>query len=489
MRSRTGSSIFPDVLPSYTEEPPTENRVGRSPSIVFESIFNIAMFVSVFSGISIGFMVRYLSNKPWTARQVMYLAFPGELLKRMLRETVLPLGVSSVVAAMGSMELSLSLRVLRRALVYALLAKLSALVSALLVALTVQPGRTTVPEPIPPRARLYEPLNNGTADMIYDVIRGIFPENIVEASMHTDAITAMSFPNTTGVHGEGPSRIVNDSAGILLFCALLGAVLSGNEGGVLLGFFIGLSNAMMLIAHLVLIYSPFGVFFLTVAYIVDIEDLSRLLSHMGRYLFTVMAGLALHAVIILPLLFVAATRRSYRALLSNVALPLVVAFSTTSGMATVPATIAVLEERLRLEPRIVRLLVPVAAVVVVEGTSIYVTISAMFFAQMDVPSMNVLTVLVTCVLSMLCSMATPSVGGPGYLRLYLIRKTMGLPTDNVGLLFLTDWIVDRFAAAVNVLTGVVGIEIVQEYSANDLIIRDTAQLPRPGAQAAGPPSP
>lgn len=101
----------------------------------------------------------------------MYLAFPGELLKRMLRETVLPLGVSSVVAAMGSMELSLSLRVLRRALVYALLAKLSALVSALLVALTVQPGRTTVPEPIPPRARLYEPLNNGTADMIYDVIR------------------------------------------------------------------------------------------------------------------------------------------------------------------------------------------------------------------------------------------------------------------------------------------------------------------------------
>ncbi|KAH9366310.1 hypothetical protein HPB48_002001 [Haemaphysalis longicornis] len=225
MRSRTGSSIFPDVLPSYTEEPPTENRVGRSPSIVFESIFNIAMFVSVFSGISIGFMVRYLSNKPWTARQVMYLAFPGELLKRMLRETVLPLGVSSVVAAMGSMELSLSLRVLRRALVYALLAKLSAL----------------------------------------------------------DAITAMSFPNTTGVHGEGPSRIVNDSAGILLFCALLGAVLSGNEGGVLLGFFIGLSNAMMLIAHLVLIYSPFGVFFLTVAYIVDIEDLSVGSSAHARY--------------------------------------------------------------------------------------------------------------------------------------------------------------------------------------------------------------
>lgn len=486
--SKTRSSSVHDVPGTEAEDAQSENRVARSPSIVFEGVFNVAMFVSVLSGLSVGLMVRFLSKKPWTARHVMYLAFPGELLKRMLRETVLPLSASSVIAAMGSMDLTLSLRVLRRALLYALFAKFSALVSALLVALTVQPGRVTETGSIPPRSRLYEPLHNDTADMIFDVVRSLFPGNIIEAAMHTDTIAEISLPNTTGVSGARPSRIVSDNAGILLFCALLGGVLSTNESSMLLGFFIGLSNAMMLIAHLVLIYAPFGVFFLTAAYIVDSEDLPSLLSQMGLYLFAILVGLAIHALLILPLIFVAVTGRSYRALLSNVALPLVVAFSTTSSMATVPATIAVLEERLRLDPRIVRLLVPATAVVVVEGTSIYVTISAMFFAQMNMVSLSALTVVFTCVLSMLCSMATPAVGGPGYLRLYLIHATIGLPTNNVGMLFLSDWIVDRLATTVNVLTGVVGIEIVQELIVHDLSSRDAANTAKPtptGVPTAG----
>ncbi|XP_077550236.1 uncharacterized protein LOC144163240 isoform X4 [Haemaphysalis longicornis] len=353
MRSRTGSSIFPDVLPSYTEEPPTENRVGRSPSIVFESIFNIAMFVSVFSGISIGFMVRYLSNKPWTARQS---RFPS----RLPLAGHVPGFPGRASEANAPRDGTTARRVQR--------GRRHGLDGALAVASSAAPGagvraaREALGAGERPVGRAYGAARphhrtrahpaEGAALRATEQRHGRHDLRRHQGHISGKHRGGFYAHDTTGVHGEGPSRIVNDSAGILLFCALLGAVLSGNEGGVLLGFFIGLSNAMMLIAHLVLIYSPFGVFFLTVAYIVDIEDLSRLLSHMGRYLFTVMAGLALHAVIILPLLFVAATRRSYRALLSNVALPLVVAFSTTSGMATVPATIAVLEERLRLEPRI-----------------------------------------------------------------------------------------------------------------------------------------
>ncbi|EEC14548.1 hypothetical protein IscW_ISCW011218 [Ixodes scapularis] len=66
---------------------------------------------------------------------------------------------------------------------------------------------------------------------------------------------------------------MDNYVGLLTFCTLLGAILAGDEQNIVLSFFVGLSNAMMLLAHLILIYAPIGVFFLTASFIVESEDL------------------------------------------------------------------------------------------------------------------------------------------------------------------------------------------------------------------------
>ncbi|XP_037526806.1 neutral amino acid transporter A-like [Rhipicephalus sanguineus] len=245
---------------------------------------------------------------------------------------------------------------------------------------------------------------------------------------------------------------------------MLGFVLSAHGGsGTLLGFFIGFSNAMMYLVHFILVYAPFGLFFATAAYVVQTRNLQPVVSYFGLYLFTVVLSLAMHALLVLPLVAASTTKRTFRGLLHNAATPLAVAFNAVSSSETVPATIAALEERLNLDTKIVRLLVPMAAVFNTDGTSIYITISALFFAQTKSDYIDLHTIFLICALSMLCSMATPTGGGPSYLRLRLIHEVVGIPTDNISILFVTDWIGSRLATVVDVLTGLIGVHVVQHY--------------------------
>ncbi|XP_049511431.1 excitatory amino acid transporter-like [Dermacentor silvarum] len=192
------------------------------------------------------------------------------------------------------------------------------------------------------------------------------------------------------------------------------------------------------------------------AYVVQTRNLQPLASYLGLYVFTVALSLFVHALIVLPFVVAAATKRTFRGLFYNAATPLAVAFGAASSSETVPATIAALEERLNLDTKIVRLLVPMAAVLNTDGTSIYITISALFFAQTKTDYVDLRTVVLVC-------MAVPTTGGPSYLRLRLIHEAVGMPTDGIGILFVTDWIASRLATVVDVLTGLVGVHVVQHY--------------------------
>ncbi|KAL1471044.1 hypothetical protein MTO96_023961 [Rhipicephalus appendiculatus] len=400
---------------------------ARSSASVHGGNFNVSIFAALTTGATVGIVLRFLATKPWSSRHVMYLGFPGEILRRLLREAALPLSASSVIAASASLQRTLSMRVACFALIYTLVVKLASQANAVLTTLAIQPGRVLeagdlqrMLDAVPPHARLYEPALNGTAaDLLFDIARTVFPDNIVDTFVHTDGDESVPFPNKTGLHAATSSRLVGHQASLLLFCAMLGYVLSAHGGsGTLLGFFIGFSNAMMYVVHFILMYAPFGLFFATAAYVVQPRNLQPVVSYFGLYLFTLVLSLAMHSLLVLPLVAASTTKRTFRGLLQNAATPLAVAFNAASSSETVPATMAALEERLNLDTKIVRLLVPMAAVFNTDGTSIYITISALFFAQTKSDNVDLRTIVIIC---------------------------------------------SRLATAVDVLTGLIGVHVVQHY--------------------------
>lgn len=76
-----------------------------------ENLLMMLTVGGVFLGCIVGFMLKYSKSEEsggWTKREIMYIQFPGDLFLRMLKSLILPLIVSSIVSAIGSLDLGLS---------------------------------------------------------------------------------------------------------------------------------------------------------------------------------------------------------------------------------------------------------------------------------------------------------------------------------------------------------------------------------------------
>jgi Na+/H+-dicarboxylate symporter len=84
-------------------------QIPRNRCSVFmrENLLTMMTVVGVLSGTLLGWGLR-VSGYEWTRREVMYFQYPGELFLRMLKCLIVPLLVSSIVSAIGSLDLSLS---------------------------------------------------------------------------------------------------------------------------------------------------------------------------------------------------------------------------------------------------------------------------------------------------------------------------------------------------------------------------------------------
>lgn len=73
-----------------------------------EHLLTVLTVLSVLAGVGLGFALKHVKPEGWSQREVMYIQFPGDLFLRMLKALILPLIVSSIVSAIGSLDLTLS---------------------------------------------------------------------------------------------------------------------------------------------------------------------------------------------------------------------------------------------------------------------------------------------------------------------------------------------------------------------------------------------
>lgn len=109
-----------------------------------EHLLTILTVVSVSLGIATGFILRaiYLKdeNDKFKPRTVMYVSFPGDLFLKILKSLILPLIISSLVGAVGSLDISLSKRIGIRAILYYMTTTLMAVVLGIFLVSVIQPG-------------------------------------------------------------------------------------------------------------------------------------------------------------------------------------------------------------------------------------------------------------------------------------------------------------------------------------------------------------
>ncbi|KAF6721407.1 Excitatory amino acid transporter 4 [Oryzias melastigma] len=139
------------------------------------NLFVLFTVAAVALGVILGFSLR---PHNLSMREIRYFAFPGELLMRMLQMLVLPLIVSSLVTGISSLDSKASGKMGALAVAYYMVTTLVAVFIGIVIVMIIRPGKGSRDSPINKSGNI-EPVQ--AADAFLDLIRNMFPPNLVEA--------------------------------------------------------------------------------------------------------------------------------------------------------------------------------------------------------------------------------------------------------------------------------------------------------------------
>ncbi|KAL4659634.1 neutral amino acid transporter B(0)-like [Arapaima gigas] len=462
---------------------PEEEKVASPsfPAKVKKVLSDNALVMLTVTGVVLGVFVGLgVRNVELSRTQVLYFGFPGELLVRLLKMIILPLVVCSLVSGAASIDPRALGRLGGWAMLFFLVTTLLASAIGVLMAYIVQPGSASIsaakgvggPEGAAPQPR-------EIVDSFLDLIRNIFPSNLVAAAFQsyvtsykmvnvgrnlTDDLSSNSdlavekVPFGTDVDGM-------NILGLIVFAIVFGVALRklGEEGEILVKFFNSFNEATMVLVSWIMWYAPVGIMFLVAAKIVEMEDVATLFAGLGKYIACCVIGHVVHGGLVLPLIYFLITRKNPYTFLWGIFTALATAFGTSSSSATLPLMMKCVEERNGVSKHISRFVLPIGATVNMDGAALFQCVAAVFIAQLNDYPLNFIQVLTILVTATASSVGAAGIPAGGVLTLAIILEAIGLPTHDLSLILAVDWMVDRTCTVINVEGDAFGAGILQHF--------------------------
>lgn len=219
---------------------------------------------------------------------------------------------------------------------------------------------------------------------------------------------------------------------------------------------------VMGIADLVIKFAPIGVFGLVTPILVRTGF--DLFAPLLWFFLTVLLGLALHFFVGLGLILRFLGRVSpfqhYKAMTPV----LLTAFSTASSNATLPVTMETVEKSAGVSNRTASFTLPLGATVNMDGTALYECVVVIFIAQiygvLQGYDMTFLMQFNVVVLALMTSIGVAGIPAASLVAITVILAAVGLPIEAVGLVWVTDRVLDMCRTSVNVFSDTVGAVVI-----------------------------
>ena len=374
----------------------------------------------------------------------------GEIFLRLLKMMVVPLVVASVMSGIIGLG---DIRKLRRpglyAIVYYLSTTLIAVTIGLVVVNVIQPGVGVVDEStLSSMAEQGSALISQNQDRIetmsiFDsLLLMLFTDNLILAAVETNLLPLIVFS--------------------IIFSGMLTTM--GERVKSLTDMIVQVNDALLSFVMLLMRLAPLGIFCLVTARFGEAQAEGKFLeviSQTGQYVASVLTGLGLHALVVLPVLLWIFTRRNPLRFISNMSQALLTAFSTASSSATLPVTMECAIENANVSKRSVEFVMPLGATINMDGTALYEAVAAIFIAQaigVDLSLTQQITVAITATLA---AIGTAGIPEAGLITMIIVLNAVGLPVEYISLILSVDWLLDRFRTAVNCFGDSVGAAIVE----------------------------
>lgn len=174
---------------------------------------------------------------------------------------------------------------------------------------------------------------------------------------------------------------------------------------------------------------------------------------------TVLIGLLLHGLVVLPLLLFLTTRRNPYKYGAAVMQALVTAFATSSSSATLPVTIESVQKA-GMPPATTRFVLSLGSTINMDGTALYESVAAIFIAQSYGIPVTVSSALIIAITSVLASVGAAGIPEAGLVTMILVLRAADLPIEGIALILPIDWLLDRCRTVINVWGDILVTSIV-----------------------------
>ena len=243
--------------------------------------------------------------------------------------------------------------------------------------------------------------------------------------------------------------------GLIFFGLLFGffvSRLSPKARETQVAFWESLNAVILSITKLIISFAPIGVFGLVTPTLMQVGF--ETLGVMGKFAVTVLLGLAIHALVVLPLLLLVLGKINFKKHYQAMAPALLTAFSTASSSATLPLTMDCIRKRAGVSNKITSFTLPLGATINMDGTALFECVVVVFLAQLFGVEMGFVTQFTVVLMALLTSIGVAGIPSASLVAIIVILQAVGFPPESiamgVGIVYVVDRILDMTRTAINV---------------------------------------
>ncbi len=403
---------------------------------------SVRMLIGLAAGILLGVVAHLtLHDTPFLTNFVRYVTDPvGKIFLRLLFVLVIPLIVSALalgVAGVGDM--SRLGRIGLKTLAYTVVVSAIAVLIGVALVNLVRPGEGLSPEIkqqllARPAAALPAAPSAGNSGM--DFVVALVPMNAIKAMAEGDMLAVMVFSLLLGI----------------------GLTLTRTEPARRLEEMLqGLYDVVMKLLGLVIQMAPIAVACLLFTLTANLGW--GVLLQLGAYVLVVVTALAIQQFVVYSITVSWLGGMNPIHFFRSIREAMLTAFSTASSNATLPTSIHVAEQNLKLPRHVSRFVLTIGSTANQNGTALFEGVTVLFLAQfygIDLSFAQQLTVVFICILGGIGTAGVPAGSIPVVI---MILGMVGVPAEGIGMILGVDRFLDMCRTTLNV-TGDLAAAVV-----------------------------
>ena len=342
---------------------------------------------------------------------------------RFLAVPTIALAITTTLMTVGSQKDTG--RIFRRTLTYTLLTTFAAAGVALVLYLIIAPSNLPAAAVSGDASAVPESVGH-TSYM--DYVLGIVPDNVFRPFIDGNVLSVLLLSVAVGL--------------------AIGKMPDNDRKPILVNALLGLQDLVFILIRGLIRVLPLGIMAFAAQFATQMSD-GVAMSSLGRYAAVILGGNLLQMFVVLPLFLIVRGINPLRALRQMMP-AVVMALLTKSSAATLPVTMQTAEERMGVDRRVSRFVLPICTTINMNGCAAFILVTSLFVMQNGGMTFSPLMLLLWLVISVFSAIGNAGVPMGCFFLTLSLTSSMDAPVAVLGLILPLYTIIDMVETAENV---------------------------------------